>query len=259
MESIAVVTGGAGGIGLAIAVKLTESHAAVFVVDINPNRLLDSDSEPHRTLLENGKLGVHRCDISNADSVREMAKSIQSLGKVRTLVNNAGVADVHSLQDMTAESWRREISLNLDAHFTCFNAFETALKDNQGVVINVASVNALSVYGDPAYSAAKAGLIHFTKSIAVEYSQYGMRANAVAPGTVRTNVWETRVRENPGVFEEAMQFYPLRRVIEPEDVANAVDFLVHAPAITGVCLPVDCGLTAGQPSLARTFSQSDAY
>jgi NAD(P)-dependent dehydrogenase (short-subunit alcohol dehydrogenase family) len=104
-------------------------------------------------------------------------------------------------------------------------------------------------------------MLHFTKLVAVEYGKFGIRSNAIAPGTVRTQAWEARAAANPNVFEEARRWYPLQRVADPKDVANAVGFLAsdQASAISGVCLPVDCGLTAGQAELARTFSQSADY
>lgn len=259
MESIAVVTGGAGGIGLAIAGKLAQSHDAVYIADINPERV--SQKEECRNLVSEGRIRAYRCDVSQSADVTQMASFISGKGNVCTLINNAGATDVGSLHELTPESWRREISLNLDAAFLCFHAFAEKLKLNRGVVVNVASVNGLSVYGNPAYSAAKAGLIHFTKSIAVEYGKFGVRANAVAPGTVRTSVWDVKIRENPKLFDDVLQFYPLGRVVNPEDVADAVMFLAsdQAAAITGVCLPVDCGLTAGQSPMARTLTQSDSY
>ncbi len=95
-------------------------------------------------------------------------------------------------------------------------------------------------------------LLHFTRLVAVEYGKFGIRSNAVAPGTVKTQAWEARAAANPNVFEEARRWYPLQRVVDPKDVANAVGFLAgpQATAITGVCLPVDCGLTA-KPGRAR--------
>jgi NAD(P)-dependent dehydrogenase (short-subunit alcohol dehydrogenase family) len=180
---------------------------------------------------------------------------------VTTLVNNAGAARAVSLADTTASIWRQDAALNLEAAFLCFQCFEPYLRQTKGSLVNIASVNGLAVFGHPAYSAAKAGLVHLTKLIAVEYGKHGIRANAVAPGTVRTQAWEARAAANPDVFEDAKRWYPLQRVVAPEDVANAVSFLAsaEASAITGVCLPVDCGLLAGQAELARTFSQSDNY
>lgn len=259
MESVAVVTGGAGGIGRAIAARLAQSHEAVFIVDLDPDRL--SQSQEHKQLIDSGRLRPCRCDVTKPADVTQMASFVSSQGKVRTLVNNAGICRADSIQKLTAESWNTEISLNLNAAFLCVRAFAEPLKQTRGSVVNIASVNGIGFYGNPAYSAAKAGLIHFTKSTAVEFGSFGVRSNAVAPGTVRTSVWDERVRNNPGLFEEVMQYYPLDHVIQPEDVANAVQFLAsdQAAAITGVCLPVDAGLTAGPPALGRAFSQSDAY
>jgi NAD(P)-dependent dehydrogenase (short-subunit alcohol dehydrogenase family) len=190
-----------------------------------------------------------------------MAERAAEIGVVRTLVNNAGAARAVSLHDTTLEIWRADLALNLEAAFLCFRAVEDMLKASKGSMINISSVNGMNVFGHPAYSAAKAGLLHFTKLVAVEYGKYGIRSNAVAPGTVRTQAWEIRAAANPNVFEEARRWYPLQRVVDPVDVANAVGFLASplADAITGVCLPVDCGLTAGQAELARTFTQSDHY
>lgn len=259
MSSIAVITGGTGGIGLAVALKLSQFHDIIYLVDINPERL--SQSPECKDLASEGRIRSYKCDVAKSAEVTRMAEFISSQGSVCTLVNNAGATDAGSLQEMTPEKWKYEISLNLDAAFLCFQAFSEQLKQNRGTVVNVASVNGLAVYGNPAYSAAKAGLIHFTKSIAVEYGKFGMRANAVAPGTVRTPIWDVKIRENPRLFEDVLQFYPLGRVADPEDVANVVAFLSsdQAGAVTGACLPVDCGLTAGQAPMARTLTQSDTY
>lgn len=259
MDSIAIVTGGAGGIGLAIATKLAQTHSTIFIVDINLDRL--GESPDHKPLLDSGIFKPYKCDVTSQEEVTKMASHISSHGPIRTLVNNAGAAYAGSINEMTDQAWRRELSLNLDASFICFRAFAEALKETKGNVVNVVSVNGMRVYGNPAYSSAKAGLIHFTRSIAVEYGKFGIRANAVAPGTVRTVLWDWKVEKNPGIFDQIMQHYPLNRVIQTEDVANAVGFLVsdQAAAITGVCLPVDSGLTAGQPTLARDFCQSDDY
>ncbi|EER29234.1 2-(S)-hydroxypropyl-CoM dehydrogenase, putative [Coccidioides posadasii C735 delta SOWgp] len=256
MDSIAVVTGGAGDIGRAIATKLAETHNHVVLVDIDEARVTVAADT-----LGTEKARAMICDITDNKQVQEMAQKIMSLGVVCTLVNNAGATWAGSLHELSPEIWKREVTLNLEASFLCFHAFEESLKRARGSVVNVASVNGLSVFGNPAYSSAKAGLIHLTRSIAVEYGKFGIRANAVAPGTVRTRAWEHRVEANPQVFEEAMRWYPLKHVIEPDDIANAVAFLSskQAAAITGVCLSVDSGLTAGQTCLARGFSQSEYY
>ncbi len=255
-DRVAVVTGAAGDIGRAIASALAESHAKVVLIDIDPDALSNALSQ-----LAGPAFIVKTCDVTDPQDLARLALEIAEFGDVATLVNNAGAARAVSLHDTTAEIWRSDNALNLEAPFLCFRAFEDALKRTQGAVINIASVNGMSVFGHPAYSAAKAGLIHLTKLIAVEYGKFGIRSNAVAPGTVRTQAWEARAVTNPQVFEEAKHWYPLQRIVKPEDVANAVAFLAgpQAAAISGVCLPVDCGLTAGQAPLARTFSQSNHY
>lgn len=255
--TIAIVTGAAGDIGRAIAARLGTDHDIVLLVDID----LAAAEKAARELGPEARFIAVQCDITDTESVAAMAKRAADLGIVKTLVNNAGAARAVSLHDTTPEIWRADLALNLEAAFLCFRAVEDMLKTSRGSVINISSVNGTNVFGHPAYSAAKAGLLHFTKLVAVEYGKYGIRSNAVSPGTVRTQAWEIRAAANPNVFEEARRWYPLQRVVDTADVANAVGFLASplAAAITGVCLPVDCGLTAGQAELARTFSQSEHY
>lgn len=256
-EMVAIVTGAAGDIGRAIAARLGGDHDVVLLVDID----LPAAEKAARALGPDTRFIAIGCDITDPESVRAMASRAADIGTVKTLVNNAGAARAVSLHDTTPEIWRADLALNLEAAFLCFRAVEDMLKASKGSVINISSVNGTNVFGHPAYSAAKAGLLHFTKLVAVEYGKFGIRSNAVSPGTVRTQAWEARATANPDVFEEARRWYPLQRVVDTADVANAVGFLASplASAITGVCLPVDCGLTAGQAELARTFSQSEHY
>lgn len=252
--TVAVVTGAAGDIGLAIARRLSETHSTVALVD--------KDEAALQAVQGEGDAFVpFVCDVTDPADCAKLVETISALGTVHSLVNNAGAARAVSLGDTTSEIFQADTALNLEAAYFMFQAFEADLKKTSGNLINIASVNGLAVFGHPAYSTAKAGLIHLTKLIAVEYGKYGIRSNAVAPGTVRTQAWEDRAKANPNVFEEAKRWYPLQRVVDPLDVANAVAFLCgpQASAITGVCLPVDCGLLAGQAELARTFSQSDNY
>jgi len=256
-RSVAIVTGAAGDIGRAIAKRLADDHDVILLVDIDEV----AAQKAAEALGTAERFVAFKADITSEADTAEMAKATARLGTLRTLVNNAGAARAVSLHDTTPEIWRADNALNLEAAFLCFRAVEDMLKASKGSLVNIASVNGLAVFGHPAYSAAKAGLLHFTRLVAVEYGKFGIRANAVAPGTVRTQAWEKRAAANPNVFEEAKRWYALQRVVDPVDVANAVSFLASplAAAITGVCLPVDCGLTAGQAELAHTFSQSDHY
>jgi NAD(P)-dependent dehydrogenase (short-subunit alcohol dehydrogenase family) len=256
-KSVAIVTGAAGDIGRAIASRLADDHDVILLVDID----VAAAEKAARMLGPAERFVAVGCDVTDEHSVADMARSAAALGAVKTLVNNAGAARAVSLQTTTPDDWRADNALNLEAPFLCFSAVADMLKATRGSVVNISSVNGMSVFGHPAYSAAKAGLLHFTKLVAVEYGKFGIRSNAIAPGTVRTQAWEARAAANPNVFEEARRWYPLQRVADPVDVANAVGFLAsaQASAISGVCLPVDCGLTAGQAELARTFSQSADY
>lgn len=252
---LAIVTGGAGDIGQAIARRLRQDHDLVVLAD------LDLAAATKAASALGAGFAALQVDVTKPESCAELAKQIEGLGDLATLVNNAGASWAVSLHQSTPESWAKDRALNFDGMYMVFHALAAQLIAAKGAVVNIASVNGLGVFGHSPYSAAKAGMIHLTRCIAVEYGRYGVRANSVAPGTVRTQAWEARAKTNPRVFVEAAEHYALGRIVMPEDVANAVGFLASplAAAITGICLPVDCGLTAGIPALARTFSQSDDY
>ncbi|KJZ18480.1 SDR family oxidoreductase [Loktanella sp. S4079] len=253
--SLAIITGSAGDIGRAIAARLAKDHDQIILADIDLSTATAAAEQ-----LGAGFVPM-QLDVTDPASCAAAAEHIAQMGTLRTLVNNAGASVAVSMQSATVSDWQSDRALNLDGPYFVFQALADQLIAAKGAVINIASVNGMGVFGHPAYSAAKAGMIHFTKMIAVEYGKYGIRANTVAPGTVRTQAWTDRAQANPQVFEEAAEHYALGRIVDPTDVAEAVGFLASplAGAITGVCLPVDCGLTAGIPALARTFSQSQDY
>ncbi|WP_428650250.1 SDR family oxidoreductase [Roseibium sp.] len=257
-KPVAVVTGAAGDIGAAIAAHLSHSHR-VAAVDIDLEALKGTVS----SLSQGGTdITPFRCDLTDAADLKRLGEAVRQIGQVDTLINNAGAAASLTLHQMTTETLASDVALNLEAALNCFKTFEQDLiGSGSGTVVNIASVNGLAAFGHPAYSAAKAGLIHATRAIAVEYGKYGIRANAVAPGTVKTQAWKIRQEANPDVFEEALSWYPFKTLPEPSDIAEAVAFLVSPSArcITGVCLPVDSGLTAGSPALPRTFTQSSDF
>ncbi|MGA0540426.1 SDR family oxidoreductase [Neotabrizicola sp. VNH66] len=253
--TIAVVTGAAGDIGRAISARLARDHDIVVLAD------RDLAAAERAAAALGPDFVPMALDVTDPAACDAFAARVAGMGALQTLVNNAGGVQAESLQSTAAAQWAMDRALNLDAVFYLFSALADQLKATQGAVVNIASVNGFGVYGHPAYSAAKAGMIHLTRLIAVEYGKFGIRANAVAPGTVRTQAWEARAAANPDVFREAAAHYALGRIARAEDVAEAVGFLASplAAAITGVTLPVDCGLTAGIPALARTFSQSADY
>src|SRR5262249_8968420 len=144
--------------------------------------------------------------------------------------------------------WQEDIAANLNGAFACVHAVLPQMVARRGGnIVTVGSVNGLAALGDPAYSAAKAGMISMTRSLAQEYGRFGSRANIVLPGTVRTPVWDERRAKDPEVLKRLERWYPLRRLVEPEEVAQVIAFLASdlASAITGAAIPVDCGLMSG--------------
>jgi NAD(P)-dependent dehydrogenase (short-subunit alcohol dehydrogenase family) len=124
-----------------------------------------------------------------------------------------------------------------------------------GVILNMSSVNGISYFGNEAYSAAKAGMISLTKSIAIQFGADGIRCNAVAPGTIETEAWDARKLVDPDVIDKAGKLYPLGRVGQTADVANALLFLASDASswTTGIVLPVEGGILAGNMALASTI------
>ena len=156
-----------------------------------------------------------------------------------------------------AAGWDEDMAANLSGAYACAHAvLPQMVARKSGNIVNVGSVNGLGALGDPAYSAAKAGMISLTRSIAQEYGRYGIRANIVLPGTVRTPIWRERLARDPNVLKVLERWYPLGRIVEPEEVARVIAFLASeaASAVTGAAIPVDCGLTAGNIVMARELT-----
>ena len=142
----------------------------------------------------------------------------------------------------------------LKSVFLCSKALlPQMIARRRGAIVNISSVNALSALGEEGYSAAKAGMISLTQNLAVKYGQFGVRANCICPGTVRTPIWRARVERDPRIFERLAKWYPLGRVGEPEDIAHAALFLASDEAawVTGATLVVDGGLLAGNYRMTR--------
>ena len=183
-----------------------------------------------------------------------MREATSALGQVDVLVNNAGFGDADDVLEIDEEAWDVEVAVNLKAAFLCSRAvLPGMIERGAGVIVNIASVNGMAFFANEAYSAAKAGMISLTRSMAVRYGGHGVRVNAIAPGTIRTPLWQERIDKEPAIFERLVRWYPLGRVGEPDDVARAAVFLASDDAawITGEVLRVDGGLLAGNAQMAR--------
>lgn len=231
-----VVTGGAHGIGRACARRLADEGAHVAV--------LDRDVEAARgllpTLTGEGH-SAHALDVRDAASVAAAFTGLE----VDALVHVVGLALAQQpFEESTDEEWTANLDLNLLGAVRCTRAALPALRRSTGTpaIVLVSSINALAGLGCEAYAAGKAGLGSLALNLTATHARHGIRCNVVAPGTIRTRVWD----DQPGMPEAWTDWYPLGRVGEPEDVAAAAVFLASRDAswITGHTLPVDGGFLA---------------
>lgn len=256
-KKIVAITGAAGGIGQELSRHFGREGAIIYAID----KKHDVNSFAIELAAEGITAHPLVCDISIASNVSSgFGKLMADFGDVDILINNAGYSNHPTIAKTNPADWESEINGNLNGAFNCVHAVLPGMqKKGKAAIITVGSVNGLSALGDPAYSAAKAALISMTKAIAMENGRYGIRANIVLPGTVRTPIWNARAAKDPEILKKLIRWYPLARIVEPSDVANAVAFLASdlASAITGVELPVDCGLTAGNIVMSRELTLED--
>jgi NAD(P)-dependent dehydrogenase (short-subunit alcohol dehydrogenase family) len=250
---VVMITGAAGGVGAGLVKFFLRAGAEVVACDhdgASMARLCEQLGSPPA-------LHVALADITDAAAIRHAVESAAALDAIDTLINNAGGAASTALANLTPQAWEHDLALNLTGAYNCVEALRPAMMQRRrGVILNIGSVNGMTALGHPAYSAAKAGLISYTRSLAIELGPLGIRANIICPGTVRTQAWTERARKRPEIFESLLKWYPLRQLPTAEDIAAAAAFLASdaARSITGVVLPVDAGLTAGNPVLAAELT-----
>ena len=251
---VVFITGAAGGIGQSLCRYFGSQGAAIGLIDQSDA----VDSVAKQLAGEGIDTAPVRVDISDAAAVKQgFSKLTERLGTVDILINNAGFSKHPTFARTDPAGWEHDVKGNLNGAYFCAHAVLPVMQDKGiGAIVNVGSVNGLGALGDPAYSAAKAGMISMTRSLALEYGRFGIRVNIVLPGTVRTPIWDDRAKKEPQVLATLKRWYPLGRIVEPIDVARAIAFLAsdHAAGITGVALPVDCGLTAGNIVMARELT-----
>lgn len=238
---VAIITGGARGIGKAIALALVRQGAKVAIVDF--------DKEGARALKdriekEQGQAIAIPCDVSKSSEVKAMVDQVKkAFGRIDILVNNAGIIRRGTIETVTEEDWDRVIEVNLKGTFNCSKAvFETMKQQRYGKIINVSSIAGKmgDITSAPGYGPSKAGIDALTKTLARQLAPYGINVNAVAPHAIETEMsaqWSEERRK------EIIASIPLGRLGKPEDVAEAVLFLASESAsfITGEILDVNGG------------------
>ena len=241
-----LISGGGSGIGHAICLRLAAEGANIILIDKD---LKGGQAVEQELKLQNTKVLFVQADITSEADVEKVHKEATLFfGTIDVLVNNAGAAFAENYAMTTLENWNQDIALNLTGHYMLTRLFLPDMEaQGKGAITNISSVNGAQSFGNPAYSAAKAGVISFTQTLAIEYGPKGIRANVVLPGTIETPVWQTRKDSRPEVFELVKGWYPVGRVGRPEDIAAAVAFLSadEASFVNGASLNVGGGLTAG--------------
>jgi 3-oxoacyl-[acyl-carrier protein] reductase len=240
-NKVAIVTGGAQGIGAAIVERLAAEGASVAVVDINGDKARETAERARQAGV---RAESYQVDVSNTEAVKTLiAQIVADFGRIDILVNNAGITRDGLIATMSEQDWDLVLSVNLKSIFNFTKAISrTMIKQKAGTIINISSVVGLMGNGGQVnYSASKAGVIGITKSSAKELAGRNIRVNAIAPGYIQTPMTD---KLDEKAREALMAHIPSRRLGLPEDVANAVLFLASelASYVTGEVLRVDGGM-----------------
>jgi 3-oxoacyl-[acyl-carrier protein] reductase len=263
---VALVTGGSRGLGRADALTLARAGADVVIADIQvESETTDEEVERYGPLAQvaraqglvfteataqeiqgmGRRAAAVKCDVTDRDQVAAtVARAVDEFGSVDILVNNAGTLDhVAQIADQSPDLWERDLRVNLTGAFNCAQAVWPHMKERGwGRIVNMASVaGTLGGFGQSSYSTTKAGLLGLTKSLALEGARHGINVNAIVPGIIGTEAFQFG---NPEMNERMIKRTALRRVGDPQDIANAIAFLCSdlAAYVTGVGLNVSGGI-----------------
>ncbi len=235
---VTILTGGAQGIGRTIAEFLVERGSDLVIFDV-----LDGQATVEDLRARGVRALYYKVDVSDLSQVEQaVASVVKELGTIDNLVNNAGITRDKLLLRMSEEEWDQVIRVNLKGVFTCTKAVLRHMLKKGGSIVNISSIAGLmGNAGQANYAASKAGIVGFTKSVAREYGERGIRVNAVAPGFIATKMTDTMDEARKA---QAIKAIPLGRAGEPVDVARVVYFLLseYSAYVTGETINVSGGL-----------------
>jgi 3-oxoacyl-[acyl-carrier protein] reductase len=241
-DKVVIITGGARGIGAVTSLKFAENGAKVAIYDLNHLGAKETAAQIHRA---NGKCLTFSVNIANREDVQNCVEKVfKEFGKIDILINNAGALKDNLSGEMTEEEWDFVLDVNLKGSFICSQAVQKYMvQQGHGKIVMISSQAAVGASGRVNYAAAKAGIQGIMKTLALELGPYGINVNAVAPGYIETDMSKVseafakrRGIENFAEYKKAMiQRNPIRRVGQPEDVANVILFLASEEAnyVTG--------------------------
>jgi len=244
-NTVAIVTGAAQGIGRAIARVLSESGATVVGLDLH--REPQDGGDPFADVVDSGELVVG--DVTDPSAVEKLVNQAHDYGEISIVVNNAGVGGTGALMDVGLDEWRRTFQIHVEGTYhVCRRVLPEMMDAADGRIINISSIAALIAYPDAAdYAAAKGAISSLTRQLAANYSPYGIRVNAIAPGFVKTAMNADRWQDAAGVRGTSLETVEERTLLPqlgtPQDIAEVAGFLASDAAgfITGQVIPVDGG------------------
>ncbi len=244
-QETAIVTGGASGIGRAVATTLAKEGASVAILDIN---LQAAQGVADEISSQEGAATAIHADVTQPDSMKEaVLQATAQLGHIDILISNAGWDEMKPFNDTDPSFWHRVVDINYLGHLAVIKAvLPHMIERNTGRIVTVASdAGRVGSSGEVVYSGAKGGVIAFSKALAREVSRNGIRINCVCPGLVDTPLLASTTSDNDKIINAIVRSIPMKRVGQPQEVADAICFLAshQAEYITGQTLSVDGGLT----------------
>lgn len=258
-DKVAIVTGGASGIGAATVKRFLTDGASVMMADID-----DAAAEQIRTDCASSKLVYKHVDVAVQSEIDALiSETVAKFGGVDILVNNAGIGGLGETPDLDPDDWHKVMAIDLHSIFYgCRAAIPEMRKRSGGAIVNTASISGL--YGDyafSAYNAAKGAVVNYTKSMAIDHGKDNIRINAICPGLIKTGLTEGGIQQAP-IGDIWQAGIPLGRFGTPEEMANVITFLAsdEASFMTGSIIVADGGQTAhtGQPNLPKILSETES-